>query len=74
MNPSPIFERFREIVPNKHISAMSIDSIIRSTTVAFSIIGYSPKNFAESFKSVWRHRATDVLHEFIYEVYMEDQK
>ena len=74
MNPDPIFERFREIVPNKKLSDMSIDSIIKDTQIAFKVIGFSPKNFSESFKSVWRHRTTDVLFEFIYDVYMEDKK
>ena len=52
MNPDPVFERFREIVPNKKLSDMSIDSIIRDTQIAFKVIGFSPKNFSESFKSV----------------------
>lgn len=69
-----VYKRFRDIVPSKNLSDMNIDSIIRDTKIAFSVISYSPKNFSESFKTVWRQRVTDELFEFIYEVYMEDKR
>ena len=69
-----VFKRFKEVVPSKKLSNMSIASIVRDTKIAFSVIGFSPKHFADSFKTVWRRKVTDNLAEFIYEVYKEDKK
>lgn len=68
-----VYNRLKEVCPQKSLSEMDILEVQKACRVAFEIIGYSPENFDESFMKTWESSERDDLYEFIYDVWEVDR-
>lgn len=52
---------------------MDVVEAEKNVHVAFSIIGYNPKNFHKAFKETWETSDATELCEFVYDVWRNCQ-
>lgn len=65
--------RLEEVCPVQKIKDMSYGEIVKSTNVAFKIIGYEPINLEEAMSYINNTSDVEMLSDYIYEVWEADQ-
>ena len=61
--------RLMDICPNKQVSNMSFDDIVKDTHIAFEIIGYDINNLEDIVLGALANFKGNNLGEFVYEVW-----
>ena len=70
---SIVFDRLREICPDKAVADMSISELKEDCHVAFEIIGYNPIDLDTAVEEVYVNHDIKHLYEFIFRVWSVDK-
>ena len=67
-----VYERVREICPQKKIADMSVSDIKHDCRVAFAILGYEVIDLNKAFERAWESSNAIMLYEFVFDVWEAD--
>lgn len=68
-----VYERLKEICPDKNVMDMAISEVEEDCHIAFEIIGYKPENLGKAVEEIYTNYDIEPLYEFIFKVWEEDK-
>ena len=68
-----VYDRLKEICPDKNVMDMPISEVEEDCHIAFEIIGYKPENLGRAVEEIYTNYDIEPLYEFIFKVWEEDK-
>lgn len=65
--------RLKEICPDKKVSEMTSDELLKAVNVAFEVVGYEPIDIEEAMEYINNTSDAEMLSEYVYLVWEADQ-